>query len=206
MRYLMLWSMVLAGLQSVGSAGTYTFTGNFGADDDRSDFIFALSVPTTVNLYTTSYASGGFAPVLSLFDSSDVTLGYDAGGIAPGGCGSRVIAATGFCLDAYLTAILSPGSYRVVLTEYDNLPSGANLSDGFARDGQGNFTAFPPIGDAFLDPGFNPRSSRYSVSIGDVDSATQTPEPGTVLTLGSGLLAGALLSALRARQTKTKSN
>jgi len=57
-------------------------------------------------------ASGGFEPVLSLFDTSPSAnlLGVDQGGVAPSGCRPRNLdPATGFCLDAYLQEDLPAG-------------------------------------------------------------------------------------------------
>src|SRR5215472_6068509 len=84
-------------------SGTYfAFSGNFTQDDNELFYNFTILASTNVTLQTWSYAggtdplsnvvpAGGFAPVLSLFDSGGNLLGFDAGGTAPGGCGPRNI-------------------------------------------------------------------------------------------------------------------
>ena len=41
------------------------------------------------------------------------------------------------------SAVLSPGDNLAVLTQDDNTPFGPFFSDGFQRDGQGDFTFSP---------------------------------------------------------------
>jgi hypothetical protein len=60
---------------------------------------------------------------------------------------------TGQCLDALLgfdsvldtnpLDTLAAGTYLVVLTEWDNTPTGPDLDGGFAQDGRGNFIRMP---------------------------------------------------------------
>lgn len=158
-------------------------TGAFVQDDDQQTFAFTLAGPATVTMRTWSFAggtnangqsisAGGFAPVLSLFDGSGLLLGFDTGGVAPSGCGSRNIdPATGFCLDAYLNESLATGSYTLVLTELDNTPNGPTLADGFLEQGNGNFTGGPFLLNA--GPGFQ-RTGDWAV---DITSASLTPVP-----------------------------
>ncbi|MEO8594948.1 MAG: DVUA0089 family protein [Candidatus Solibacter sp.] len=179
------------------------FSGNFTQDDDRADFLFTIASPATVELRSWSYAGGpdlqanpvprgGFAPVLSLFDGAGNLLAYDnggsVGGTAPRDCSTGARAqdvVSDLCLDAYTQAALgSAGSYRVVVTEQDNLPNGPTLADGFALSGAGDFTGGP-----FIDAGGNPRSAYFYFTIGPVDAAqaASAPEPAPLWLLASGL-------------------
>jgi hypothetical protein len=180
------------------------FSGNFSQDDNELFYNFTILTSTSVNLQTWSYAggtdplgnvvpAGGFAPVLSLFDSGGNFLGSDAGGSAPGGCTPRNIdSASGLCLDAYLLEpLLNAGTYTVVLTEQDNTPAGRTLADGFTQTGQGNFTGpeFLGVPGSFIDQGLNQRNSSFEFTIGPVNTAVAAvPEPSSWLLLLSGLL------------------
>jgi len=199
-------------------ANTFYFNGNFQHDDDFRVFQFTTLAPSTITAQTWSYGgptdpltsgplSGGFAPVLTVFDP----LGNLAGGPAVGGvkggsppCGTRGIDPnTNFCLDAFIQELLSPGMYFLFLTQYDNLPSGTSVFDGFDRLGQGDFTgpAFGPGSGSFYDLNGNQRSSNFVLTIDGVDSVTEfnpVPEPST-LVLTMFALAG--VGGLRKRRT-----
>src|SRR5579863_5957200 len=85
---------------AAGTSPGATFTGAFGHDDDQLQFQFTLPSTSTVTVQTTSFASGGFAPVLSLFSQTGTQdeLAMDSGGTAPGNCGVRSIdPVSGFC-------------------------------------------------------------------------------------------------------------
>ena len=201
---------VLCGASTAHATSISIYSGSFASDDDRFEVSFTLASSTQVSMQTWSYGGGtdpngdvvtrgGFATVLSLFDPLDTLLALDTGGTAPNSCDPREIDAfTGFCLDAFLSPILGPGTYRLVLTEYDNIPRGPAYVDGFLQDGQGNFTGGP-----FKDPDGNQRTSSYTLSISSSD-ATPVPEPATLVTLAAGLvLCGA---ARRRRKRPTRSN
>ena len=181
----------------------FNFSGTFVQDDNRSDFVFNILSPAVVTLQSWSYAGGtdplsnivpggGFGPVLSLFDSAGNLLAFDnggtVGGIAPKDCasGGRLQdAVSGLCLDAFeQVALGAAGSYRLVITEQDNIPAGLTLADGFALNGTGNFTGGP-----FIDAGGNQLTSNFYFTVGLVDDArpAPVPEPAPVLLLASVL-------------------
>lgn len=202
---------------ALGSANTFDFNGTFTQDDNQASFLMILNSPQIVTIQTTSYANGGFAPVLSIFGNplfgpGDPTLlGTNSGG-SP--CGVRSTnATTGLCLDALLgldsvlstnqLGTLAAGSYLVVLTEQSNVPNGPDLDSGFVFDGQGNFTAIPGINNGpFVDPS-NPNitdTGTYALQFANVDTVQPVepvPEPATFIPLLSGL--GLLVTMLRRR-------
>ncbi len=186
-----------------GTAAAETIlNGTFTADDDEVIFDITLSSPGTITIETTSYADGGFAPVLSIFGAPNFApgdpslLGYNDGPDG-GPCGSRATnPTTGACLDALLgydpdtssnpLGTLAAGSYLVVLTEQENVPNGPDLDSGFDLQGTGNFTAIPGVNNGpFVDP-TNPTitdTGDWTVEFEGVSSAeiAGTPEPATLL-------------------------
>ncbi len=147
---------------------------------------FSLASTTDITLQTWSFgggtnargqviSAGGFALVISLFDSSGNLLALDDGGVAPGACGPRKIdPATGFCLDAYFNGVLPAGVYTAVLTEWDNTPNGPTLGDGFVEQGNGNFTGGPFLLNA--GQGFQ-RTGDWALDVPGLAPLTSVPEP-----------------------------
>ena len=139
-----LLSAVALVLPAVALAGPITVSGNFAQDEDVVLIPFTVPTLGVVTIRTTSFADGstGFEPVLTLYDSAGNLLLQDAtGGTVPAGCGLRSIDPTsGYCLDALIQSPLNAGSYTLALTEWDNIPGGPTLADGFPQTGNGNFT------------------------------------------------------------------
>ncbi len=147
-----------------GSPSPGSFTGTFTSDSDQREFFFTLAAPGTVTVRTYSYAggvnaagatipAGGFDPTLTLFDSTGLTLAVNQ----DGGCALVApdpLTAASPCWDAFISATLPAGTYRVILTQSINLPAGPNLTDSFIYNptnlfGNSNLsgnTPAPPFG------------------------------------------------------------
>jgi PEP-CTERM motif-containing protein len=155
-----------------------------------------------------SIPRGGFDPILTLFDATGAWVAENDDGKNPDGS-PRVAAdsATGMHYDAYLQESLTPGAYFVSVTEYDNhvrrnaAGTPLNFSDGFSRAGQENFTLAladfwgPPCegATAFVDISGGEgcaRTDAWAVDLLNVSGpvVVPTPEPGTVVLLGLGLI------------------
>ena len=187
--------------QTAAHAATQSFTGAFTQDDEQFSTTFNVAMDGEVVLQTWSFggginaagasvAAGGFAPVLSIFTAGGDLIGLAQAGVAD--CGAcNADAATGFRWDVAWSATLSSGSYLAVLTQDDNSPFGPTLSDGFSRDGQGNFTgpSFLGADGAFILVDASQRDGHWAL-----DLTTPVPEPAT----WAMLLAGVGLLALRA--------
>ena len=205
-RATLLAAVLLGGSLAVGVAQAtpqnFSFTGSFNQDDNVQLFHFTADGSSNVVLRTWSYAGGvnaagqtiaegGFDPILALFDSTGALVGQND----DGGC-SLVAAdsASGNCWDTYFSATLSAGNYTVSVMEYDNFANGPNLSNGFTRDGQGNFTSTFGCGTpAFCDVSGHARDNQWAFDILGVDQASTppvgVPEPGSLGMLALGLLA-----------------
>ncbi len=163
---------------SAASAVTITVSGNFTADDDIVFYTYHVNNLGLVTVSTTSFATGGFSPILSLFDSTGA-FQFDNQGYPTNS-------------DATLTWNSIGGEdYIIALTEYFNFSIGPNLSDGFTQQGTGNFTG-PANGGTgpFLLPGPEQRTSAWSIEFSSADpTLTVTPEPSTGLFGAGGCLA-----------------
>jgi hypothetical protein len=158
-------------------------------------YSWTIAQNTEVMLSTNSYgggtsngmtvASGGFVPVLSIFNSMGTLIASDGG---DGMCQGSMLAdgVTGMCDDAYINTQLSAGSYTVALSEFFNVPVGPNISDGFLMQGQGNFTgATCGTTGAFYETDVAPcvqRTGNFAATFSTV------PEPATVVLLALPLL------------------
>lgn len=175
-----------------GAAKAQSYSGTFTRDDQVALFSFAVgggapaaSSFTSVILYTNSYATGGFDPVLSVFAANGTFLG-DNDDINAGYLTSLVAAdpTSGERRDSFLEIDLEPGLYTLAVTQFDNFAAGPNLSDGFVRAGDGNFTAQyggPGATGPFLDGLGRQRTGSYSVNI-------LIPEASTTTLVLAGLL------------------
>jgi hypothetical protein len=204
-RHVALVVVTCAAFEGVASAGSFSYTGSFVTDDQIQELLFSLSSASTVTAVTYGYAGGtnqagasiaqgGFDPWLSIFDSSGVLIATDDNGT----CGQvPTDSVTGACFDSYLSQPLAAGNYTLVLSQSDNSPFGGNLSDGYTRTGQTDFTSsFGCSNGEFCDINADNRTPNWAVDIDNVTSSSlpggAAPEPATFLLLGGGF-AGILM-------------
>lgn len=207
-------------LSGASAAADFSFQGTFERDDDVQQISFSLLAASDVTLRSLGYAGGvnaagqtiargGFDTNLALFDNDGWLINSNDDGF-PGSVPAD--AENGFSWDAFLHVSLAPGDYKVTLMQFDNFANGPNLSDGFVRDGEGNFTAsFGCGGTAFCDISgtapWNQRNNRWAFDVLDVSSATDgadpvsvIPEPGTYAMMLAGL---GLMGLVGARRRKS---
>jgi len=179
-------------LISTDEASAFSFSGNFVKDDNY----FLTSIPvqetSTVTFESTSYASpnGGFVPYLTLFDPSKTRFAESD---------SNFISYPNN-LDFLFTKVLNPGTYTLLITQFDNKYAGNQLLDPIQLTKSGNFTANSNTGcTQFCDPGTGqPRTGQWSLNITAVPLST-VAEPETIALMGLGLV-GMFISRRRSNQ------
>lgn len=206
------------GLAAPAAAADFSFTGTFNQDDDVQLFNFTVGASSDITLRTWSYAGGvnaagqtiargGFDPILALFDSAGGIVGQND----DGGCSRVATDISGQCWDTFFTATLAAGAYTVSVMQFNNIAIGPNLSNGFLRAGQGNFTPTFPFCTAASQPAFEDisgtaacgRTNAWAFDILNVEQAAISgggaiPEPSTWAMLLAGF--GAVGYALRRRK------
>ena len=122
-------SMVLA---APAAAADYSYTGTLSDPNEVLLFNFSVGTASDVTLRSYSHSggtmadatvigSGGFDPILALFDGTGNLVGQDDDS-GPG-------------FDVLLTRLLQPGDYTVSVMAYSNFANGPNLSNGFQNTG-----------------------------------------------------------------------
>ncbi|MBV9038337.1 MAG: DVUA0089 family protein [Acidobacteriaceae bacterium] len=186
----------------ISRAANITLGGTFTADDSVQLFSITLAAPAAVDFRSYGYAGGttstgtvaprgGFDTILTLFSASGTFLAEN-----DDGAGVATDPSTGLAGDARITTSLTPGSYLLALTQYDNFSRG-NLADGFVEAGKPNFTADPNFATGGACPGnlFRDisgtdgrcRTGNWTVNFTNVASVTAVPEPSALLLASLGL-------------------
>lgn len=186
------------------SADIVPFSGTFAQDDDIAWLDFMLNEDTSMKARTTSFAAGGFAPVLSLFSmgkTSDLlSIAYGSSNTcSTPGAGSP---SGGLCWDAFFNTVLSSGSYRLVVSQIDNLPNGLGFADGFSQTGNPTYTGANYLGDPsqfFINLDGTQRNGNYAGLL----QLTPIPEPAPFDLLLLGLIG---MTAALAYRPKAKEN
>ena len=187
---------------SIAHADTATYAGTFLTDDQVNLYSVTSTSTANYSFFTTSYAggnnldgtrtpSGGFVPVLTLFDGTGAPIGSDGGS---GMCRGSAVAdgTTGLCNDALLQETLGPGSYTLALSEFPNVAVG-NLGTPFLFAGQ-TTGSFCGGSGTFLETDLAPcvqRDASYAVDVTTGALPAPIPEPPTwilVLPAAAGLV------------------
>ena len=189
-------ALLLLGASPAGWAATTNLSGTFSADDGIAWLDFSLTKSTSFIASTTSFGSGGFAPVLSLFmmDSNQSLLSVVSGSASSCGGPGAGAPSGGLCWDAFFSTDINAGHYRLVITQDGNTPLGASFADGFSESGNAHYTGATYLGDdslSFVNFDRTQRNGSYALSM---NVATAVPEPATagLLLLGLAGLAGAV--------------
>jgi len=204
----------LAGHASVADAA-FVFQGSLGAPNGVAQFTFTVGAGSgNVTLETFNYnagsgvfsgagnATGGFDPVLTLFDSTGKFLTDFRTNISSGNLDAQIVT------DGASNPPLSAGTYYATLTQFDNtFDSSGNLftNPTFLRQSQPNYTTTAQnlggLGSAFAytDRNLTDRFNAWKVGIDGVTNATFVPLPGALVLLATAV---AGIGALGYRQRR----
>ena len=164
-------------------------SGSFKADNSFYSDAFTLTSSQSLTFFTSSFASGGFLPVLTLFNStSGKPVDFSNSGLS----------------DVLITDLLTSGSYILYLTEYPNEAVG-NLGDGFLFSSDptatGDLCGGSVMGKSFINSttcSATALGNNYSLSVTATSPPAVTPEPSSlVLMLGP---TAAMVAAFRRRR------
>lgn len=180
--------LVLAQMAGAATIITQTYTGGYPAtisgslpnQDTALELTFTLASTGNLTASTTSYATGGFQPNITIFNSSGIAIANQWATPPPGAVADP---ATGLTVDSYLTANnLMAGTYVLALTDWalGQSVTATNLSDGFTSN-FGN-------GVTFVDINGNTRTGAYALHLA-TSSVSSVPEPASILLLAPIMLA-----------------
>lgn len=159
-------------------AANLSFTGSFTDPNETRSASFSLTAPATVTIQSSSWAAGGFDPVLTLFDATNGNYIQEQDDIS----------ANPPNLDFQLIQALPVGNYQAVLSVVGNYANGANpggnFSDGFTNSGD-----------------FFSRTKTYDFEILNVSAPTAVPEPSSLI---GTVVAGLTISRLKRRLSSAK--
>lgn len=179
-------------LAPAAQAALTTYQGQLASDDDVFVLAFQLERDSTVAARTLSWATGGFAGVLSLFGPGGL-LQQAVGSSNTCGAGSgSADPATGFCWDAHFIMQLGAGDYTLVLSQDGNLPLGGTLADGYGMSGQPHYTGAWYLGDdarSFINVDGSQRSSHWAFTLEGQAVPVPVPEPAAWSLVAAALLA-----------------
>lgn len=190
-------SLAVAACALAAGAATATplqFNGTFDTDDARFVLSFHLDAPTTLQADTTSFAQGGFAPMLTLFGAAG-GVQQAVGSAMQCGTGSGAKdPASGACWDAVFATSIGAGDYALVLTQDGNYAIGDTLADGFQQDGLSHYTStfyLGTEGPLCVNADASQRSCSWALTVDGLPQSVsgQAPEPGSLALAGIALLA-----------------
>lgn len=172
----------------------FDFSGIFKYDNDVAILNFSVGAPSTVTVFSSSWVSGGFDPILAVWDSSGNVVAQQDDGANAGSTLSNGVWYNHGTWDSYYSVLLTAGSYQASIAQYNNFALGSNLSLGFTHDSDRFFTRIygsAPLFNGVWDAD-DPRTGNWAFHILNVETANQQRVPdmsSTVALLGMVIMA-----------------
>ena len=157
----------IAAIATPAHAANFSFSGNLNGVNDTPSFLFVADGISTVNIQSSSYANGGFDPILTLFGATDNFL------LEREDIGQPDL------LDFQLTQVLPAGNYRAVISAFANFANRPNFTNGFGGGGD-----------------FFGRTPAYAFTIGGVTQANAVAVPEPISLVGT-MVAGLAVARLK---------
>ncbi len=153
---------------SRGHAATTNYSGTFANDSSVATFAFTNATTQQYTFSTTSFANGGFVPVLTLFSAT---------GGNPLAFGETDMG------DVSFTQSLGQGSYLLALTEDPNVFTTTYAAGTLFSSPTATGDICGVSGGQFLNvfDGCSQRTGSYAVTVSSAASTAVTPEPPTWL-------------------------
>jgi hypothetical protein len=148
-------------------AANFSFSGNLNGVNDTPSFLFVADGISTVNIQSSSYANGGFDPILTLFGATDNFL------LEREDIGQPDL------LDFQLTQVLPAGNYRAVISAFANFANRPNFTNGFGGGGD-----------------FFGRTPAYALTIQGVTQANAVAVPEPISLVGT-IVAGLAIARFK---------
>jgi hypothetical protein len=164
-------ALISSDVWSAGTPSSPQFTANLAMTADEviannvALYTFNLAAPGTVTFESTGYVAGGVNPYFTLF------RGTGAGAVF---VGSNYDTAGGG--DFLISLSLAADDYAIALGAFFNMSYAENLGTG-------------TLGDGFIGLGVPDLGNYFYELTADIGSGPSVPEPGTILLLGSALVA-----------------
>ena len=219
--YILVPALFLAGS---AFADAVSYTGTLNSPEDTWETAATLSSAGTLTLQTWGFGggtnaagtvipSGGFDPFVGVFDSSsnliqgtsDALTNYTSFiGCPPVGL-VTIGSVPGNCGDITMVLRLAAGTYTVLLSDAEYIPNAifdspsyGNLSEGFTDLTGGAFQTCADLNDCNND------TANWAMDVTTPGSVTATPEPGSLVVCGLGLMA--IVATWKSKKEKNESH
>lgn len=122
----------------------YDFAGVFPQDNATHSEFITLTAVSSVTLFSSSFATGGFDPYISLWSPTGQLIDQNDDSITGGFASANGVSYFVSDLDFYLfIPNLAPGTYQASISQAGNIPVNTQLSSGLTQANHPHYTVDP---------------------------------------------------------------